>query len=77
MFKVEKGTTSERYCPKGHQPIPNFSPEDDPKVKFCHVCGAPIQERQVTYDVAYCANCNNQVYPYWNYCPYCGQAREE
>jgi len=76
MFKVETRPTIERYCPRGHPPLLGLWPEDAHSVKFCHICGIPIEERQATYDAAYCANCNNPINPTWNYCPYCGQGRE-
>lgn len=77
MFKVESRSATERYCPNGHEP--HFYPfllEKDHPVKFCHECGALIKERQTTYDFSFCANCNSQVNPDWNFCPYCGQGRE-
>lgn len=77
MFKVETRPATERYCPNGHEPL--FSPflAKDHEVKFCHICGAPIEERQTTYDAALCANCSIPVNPDWNFCPYCGQGRED
>ncbi len=72
MFKVETSRFTERYCPNGHELLP----QNDHQVKFCHICGAPVRERLTVYDAAICANCNNQVDPTWNYCPYCGQARK-
>lgn len=77
MFKVETRPTTERYCPNGHEPLPDLWPEDDHSVKFCHICGTSIEEHPTTYDAAFCANCNSPVNPASNYCPYCGQAREE
>lgn len=77
MFKVETRPTTERYCPQGHQPLFDLWPEGDHSVKFCHICGTSILERQVTYDAALCGICNSPVNPEWNYCPYCGQGREE
>jgi len=76
VFRVEKRTTTERYCRNGHNLMPHLWPGDDDSVKFCHICGASIEERQTIYDAALCANCNNPVHPTWNYHPYCGQARE-
>jgi hypothetical protein len=76
-FKVKEINTVERCCPNGHNPLPDLWPEDNHSVKFCYECGASIEERQATYDAAYCANCNNPVNPTWNYCPYCGHGREE
>ncbi|MBA7468399.1 hypothetical protein ES707_03647 [subsurface metagenome] len=74
MFKVETRPTTERYCPQGHQPLSGSWPGANP-VKFCHICGASIKEREVTYDAAVCANCNSPVSPDWDFCPYCGQGR--
>jgi len=74
MFTVKRVTTVEHHCPNGHTPLPDLFP--DHSVKFCHICGLPLEERQEPYDAAYCANCNSPVNPIWNYCPYCGQARE-
>ena len=76
MFKVQERSITERYCPNGHEPLFDLFSETDHSVKFCRICGASIEERQVTYDAAYCANCNSPVNPTWNYCPYCGQGRE-
>ena len=76
MFTVTKVTTFEGYCPNGHTPLPDLFPLSTNSVKFCHTCGIPLKERQVTHDAAYCADCNNPVDPSWNYCPYCGQGRE-
>lgn len=76
MFVVEKVTTLERYCPNGHEPLFDLLPETNHSVRFCHICSTSIEERQVTYDAAYCSNCNSQVSPAWNYCPYCGQGRD-
>ncbi|MBA7650602.1 hypothetical protein ES703_58412 [subsurface metagenome] len=76
MFEVKSTPTVERYCPNGHPPLPDLRSEDDHSIKFCPICGTPIEERPITYDAAYCANCNNLVNPTWNYCPYCGQGRE-
>ncbi len=75
MFTVKKVTTLERYCPNGHEPLPRLFPETDHQVRFCHICGALVEERQETCDAAYCSNCNKPVDPAWNYCPYCGQGR--
>lgn len=75
MFIVEKITTIERYCPDGHTPVPDLPQSNN--LRFCPICGASIEEHQTTYDAALCANCNNRVCPTWNYCPYCGRAREE
>lgn len=75
MFTVGKTTTLERYCANGHQPLASFLPETNHSVKFCHICAASIEERQLSYDAAYCSNCNSLVTPAWNYCPYCGQGR--
>jgi len=75
MFTVKKVTTLERYCPNGHEPFPDLSPETNHSLKFCHICGASIEERQQLYDAAYCFNCNKPVDPAWDYCPYCGQGR--
>lgn len=75
MFTVKKETTTERYCPHGHEPLSELR-TDDHKVKFCHVCGASIEERQSPYHAAYCSDCNSPVNPLWNYCPYCGQGRD-
>ena len=70
MFKVETRTSSELYCPNGHE-----QPPGDHSVNFCHICGEPIP--QLTYDAALCARCNNPVSPEWNFCPYCGQGRDD
>lgn len=73
MFTVKKQlTTVERYCPSGHI-LPELLSLNN-HLSFCYVCGKPIEERPVTYDAPYCANCNNPVVPSWNYCPYCGIA---
>ena len=77
MFKVEQKTYTERYCPNGHEPLVGPLPEWDAPIKFCHICGASIEERPTTYDAALCTNCNNPVNPQWNFCPYCGQGREQ
>lgn len=78
MFRVETRRFTERYCPNGHQLLllPELFPENDHQVKFCHICGASIEEHRVTYDAAICSACNSPVNPIWNYCPYCGQGRE-
>jgi hypothetical protein len=76
MFKVETRKVMDRWCPNGHTPLLDLFPEDDHSVKFCHICGLPLEERQESYDAPYCANCNSPVHPTWNYCPYCGQGRE-
>jgi hypothetical protein len=76
MFKVETKRYTERYCPNGHQPLLDLLLETNHSVKFCHICGTSIEEHQVTYDAALCANCNSPVNPAWNFCPYCGQGRE-
>jgi len=76
MFTVKKVTTFECYCPNGHTPLSDLLPQGSHSVRFCHICGMPIEERQVTYDAPYCADCNNPVHPSWNYCPYCDQGRE-
>ena len=77
MFTVKKVTTVECYCPHGHTPLTNLLPQEQHSPPFCHICGLPIEQRQVTYDAAYyCADCNNPVHPSWNYCPYCSQGRE-
>lgn len=76
MFRVKQVPTIEKYCPNGHTPLPDLPSPYTRPVKFCHICGAPLEESQVTHDVAYCANCNNPVDPSWNYCPYCDQGRE-
>lgn len=75
MFKVEERSITERYCPNGHELLSAPFPEWDAPIKFCHICGMPILERQVTYDAAICSECNSPVNPEWNYCPYCGQRR--
>ncbi|MBU0847371.1 zinc ribbon domain-containing protein [Patescibacteria group bacterium] len=77
MFKVREATTVEHRCPNGHNLLLNPRSENDQSVKFCHLCGASLEEQQAPYHAAYCANCNNPVYPDWNYCPFCGQGREE
>lgn len=77
MFKVETRPTTERFCPNGHPTLPDLWPEHDHQVKFCHECGAPIEERQTTYDAAVCSNCNKPVNPTWNYCPYCGLGAQQ
>jgi len=77
MFTVRKVTAIEHYCPNGHTPLPDLLPENDHSVKFCHVCGTPIEEKQARYDAAYCGDCCKPVSPDWNYCPYCGQGREK
>jgi len=71
MFKVETRPTTERYCPNGHEPL------QDNSAKFCHLCGSPPIIQETTYDAALCANCHKVVDPTWDYCPYCGQGREE
>ena len=76
MFRVKQLPTIEDYCPNGHTPLSDLFPQSTRLVKFCHICGAPLEERQVTHDAAYCSNCNNPVDPSWNYCPYCDQGRE-
>ena len=77
MFKVEQKTYTERYCPNGHEPlVAPLLGWDDP-IKFCHICGALILERQATCDAAMCSECNRPVNPEWNFCPYCSQGREE
>lgn len=86
MFAVKGATTVEYYCPNGHETLPDLLPPDpadrdllglaDHAMRFCHICGAPIEVRQVIYDAAICADCNKSVNPEWNYCPYCGQGRE-
>lgn len=73
MFTVKRVITFERYCPNGHPTLPDLLPQSNNSVKYCHVCGTSIEERQVPYDAAFCADCNNPVHPSWNYCPYCGQ----
>lgn len=74
MFVVERVTTFEYYCPNGHTP-PQPMPQSQ-RLRFCHSCGLPLEERQESYDASYCANCRNPVDPSWNHCPYCGQERE-
>lgn len=74
MFKVETRPITEHYCPNGHELLPDLWPEND-RVKFCHNCGAKIEEHQVTYDAAYCASCSSPVNPTWSYRPYCGRPR--
>ncbi|KKM21883.1 hypothetical protein LCGC14_1630940 [marine sediment metagenome] len=71
MFTVKKVTTFERYCPDGH----DLLPETNHAERFCHVCGTSVEERRVRYDAAYCFNCNSRVDPAWNCCPHCGQGR--
>ena len=73
MFTVKKVTTFEGYCPNGHKPLFDLPSETNHSVRFCHICGTSIEERVVSYDAAYCSNCNSPVNPAWNYCPYCGQ----
>ena len=77
MFAVKKVTTTERYCPNGHIPLPDLLAQSSHSVRFCHICGLSVKERRVPYDAPYCAVCNNPVHPSWNYCPYCGQGRED
>lgn len=76
MFTVKKVITFERYCTKGHTPLPDLWPRCKHSVGFCHICGMPLQERPVPYDAAYCTDCNHPVDPSWNCCPCCGQGRE-
>jgi len=64
MFAIKKGTKFESRCPNGHS------------LEFCPVCGLPVSVLELPCDTPYCDNCNNPVDPCWNYCPYCGQARE-
>ncbi|GAI14293.1 unnamed protein product, partial [marine sediment metagenome] len=71
MFAVKNVTTVERYCPNGHEALPDLWREDDHSVKFCPICGIPVEERIVPYDAPYCSDCNKPVNPSWNYCPYC------
>jgi len=77
MFAVKKVTTIERYCPNGHILLPDLLAQNSHSVRFCYICGLSVKEKQVPYDVPYCAVCNNPVNPSWNYCPYCGQGRED
>lgn len=77
MFKVETREVMDRWCSNGHSPLPDPWPSSDHAPKFCHLCGAPVRQQATTCDAALCANCNNPVDPTWNYCPYCGQDREE
>ena len=74
MFKVKKRNVTLRYCPNGHEPPFDLLFETD-RLKFCHICSAPIEERPVTYDAAYCSKCDNLVNPEWDYCPYCRESR--
>ncbi len=73
MFTVRGVTTVEYYCPSGHM---LELPVGDHSVRFCHVCGLPVDARSVPYDAPYCADCNGPVDPDWSCCPYCGQERE-
>ena len=75
MFRVKEANILERRCPNGHTPLLDLLPESNLSVRFCPVCGRLLEERQVTYDAAYCSNCNNRVAPGWDYCPYCGRIR--
>lgn len=75
MFIVKKVTTVERYCPNGHNPMPDLFPLSNQLLRFCHVCGMPIKERHVLHDAAYCTDCYNPVDSSWDYCPCCGQER--
>jgi len=77
MFAVKRVTTVERYCPNGHILLPDLLAQSSHSVRFCYICGLSVKEKQVPYDAAYCAVCNNPVNPSWNYCPYCGQGRED
>lgn len=77
MFTVKKVPRVECHCPKGHTLPPDLFPQSSYSVRFCSICGMPTEEKQITYDAAFCANCNNPVDPTWNYCQYCGQGRED
>ncbi len=74
MLKVKKRSITERYCPNGHERPFDLLFETD-RLKFCHICGASIEERPVTYDAAYCSKCGSFVNPEWDYCPYCRENR--
>ncbi|KKL80836.1 hypothetical protein LCGC14_2000790 [marine sediment metagenome] len=76
MFTTIKVSTFEGYCPNGHSPLPDLLTQSNHSVRFCFLCGALIEERQVSYDAAYCSTCNSPVSPTWNFCPYCGQGRQ-
>jgi len=77
MFAVKKVITIELCCPNGHILLPDLLAQSSHSVKFCHICGLSVKERQVPYDAPCCAVCNNPVNPSWNYCPYCGRGRED
>ena len=72
MFTTKRVTTFERYCPHGHTLPPSLLPQSNHSGRFCPTCGLPTEERQESYDAAYCADCNNPVNPGWRYCLYCG-----
>jgi len=79
MFIVKRVTTVEHYCPNGHR-LSDLLPQGILHLlnsgRFCPVCGFRVEEREVAYDGAYCADCMSPVDPSWNYCPYCGNRRE-
>jgi len=73
MFTVERVTTFEYYCPDGHT-LAELNQSH--RARFCYTCGLRLEERQVPYDAAYCTTCRSPVNPEWDYCPNCGQVRE-
>jgi len=75
MFTVKKVITFEQYCPQGHTPPSNPWPQSNHGARFCDFCGSFLEERRLTFDAPYCAECNNPVGPGWNHCRYCGQEK--
>lgn len=58
---------------------PNDCPFEffDKDTKYCPACGAELIKEEVPHDVFFCSHCVKEVGETWNYCPYCGEKKED
>ena len=49
----------------------------DKNVHYCPSCGAALIREKFDHDVFFCSHCVKEVNEHWNYCPYCGEKKED
>ena len=78
---ADQGSYAKRVCPndcgRGGDPFLSLAKLEFAGMKYCPDCGGEIKEETVYFNAFKCSNCGRRVNEHWNYCPWCGEEKED